>query len=139
MKRGTKSIALLLVLMFVLGVAGCGNNSTSNGTQPAKPANPDLILATTTSTQDSGLLDMLIPEFEKKTGYKVKTVAVGTGAALALGEKGEADVLLTHAPASEKKLVDNKAVINYALVMHNDFILVGPASDPAKIKDSKQV
>lgn len=94
----------------------------------------DLILATTTSTVDTGLLDVLIPMFEQKTGYRVKTISAGTGQALAMGEKGEADVLLTHAPASEKTLVDSGAVINYQLVMHNDFVIVGPPSDPAGIK-----
>jgi len=94
----------------------------------------DVILSTTTSTVESGLLDDLIPRFEKKTGFRVKTIAVGTGQALAMGEKGEADVLLVHAPASEKKLVDAGVVINYQLVMHNDFIIVGPVADPAKIK-----
>lgn len=94
----------------------------------------DLILATTTSTVDTGLLDVLIPMFEQKTGYRVKTISAGTGQALAMGEKGEADVLLTHAPASEKALVDSGAVVNYQLVMHNDFVIVGPPSDPAGIK-----
>lgn len=94
----------------------------------------DVILSTTTSTVDSGLLDDLIPRFEKKTGFRVKTIAVGTGQALAMGEKCEADVLLVHAPASEKKLVDAGVAINYQLVMHNDFIIVGPPADPAKIK-----
>ncbi len=130
-----KFLALLLIL---LTLSGCGaTTGTQTSTAPAAPANPDLILATTTSTQDSGLLDVLIPQFEKKTGYKVKTVAVGTGAALAMGEKGEADVLLVHAPKAEKKLIDNQTAINYRLVMHNDFIIVGPAFDPAKIKGLK--
>mgnify|MGYP000642785518 CR=1 FL=1 len=80
---------------------------------------------------DSGLLDVLIPEFERQTGYKVKPIAVGTGQALAMGEKGEADVLLTHAPESEKPLVDAGTVINYRPVMHNDFIIAGPPEDPA--------
>jgi tungstate transport system substrate-binding protein len=97
-------------------------------------ADQDLILATTTSTVDSGLLDVLIPVFEKKTGTRVKTVAVGTGQALAMGEKGEADVLLTHAPGAEKKLVDAAVVVEYRLVMHNDFAIVGPPADPAGIK-----
>jgi tungstate transport system substrate-binding protein len=100
----------------------------------AEPQNKDIILATTTSTVDSGLLDVLIPVFEKQTGYRVKTIAVGTGQALAMGEKGEADTLLTHAPEAEKKLVDSGAVTNYQLVMHNDFIIVGPAGDPAGVK-----
>ncbi len=140
---------LVLSSIFVLLIAGCGTTTSSNsdsqapsgtGEQPSQvqtPANPSVILATTTSTQDSGLLDELIPEFEKATGYKIKTIAVGTGQALAMGEKGEADVLLTHAPASEKKLVDSQAAVNYQLVMHNDFVLVGPPSDPAKAKGMK--
>jgi tungstate transport system substrate-binding protein len=98
------------------------------------PSNPDLILATTTSTQDSGLLDVLIPMFESQTGYHVKTVAVGTGAALAMGQRGEADVLLVHAPTSEIPLMENGDCISRKLVMHNDFIIVGPSSDPAGIK-----
>lgn len=107
--------------------------------EPVKkaPANPDVILATTTSTQDSGLLDVLIPIFEKDTGYKIKPIAVGTGQALAMGEKGEADVLLVHAPADEKKLVDSGAAIERKLVAHNDFVVVGPKEDPAKVKGTK--
>jgi tungstate transport system substrate-binding protein len=93
-----------------------------------------VILATTTSTQDSGLLDVLVPLFEKQTGLTVKTIAVGTGQALALGGKGEADVCLVHAPDSEKKYVADGLLVNRRLVMHNDFLIVGPAADPAKIK-----
>ena len=98
------------------------------------PASRDLILATTTSTVDSGLLDVLNPIFEKNTGYRVKTISAGTGQALAMGEKGEADVLLVHAPEAEKKLVDSGVATNYRLVMHNDFVIAGPAGDPAGIK-----
>ena len=98
------------------------------------PANPDIILATTTSTQDSGLLDVLIPAFEAATGYTVKTIAVGTGQALKMGEEGNADVLLVHAPASEITFMDGGFGSDRRLVMHNDFILVGPEADPAKIK-----
>ncbi|HHV78542.1 MAG TPA: solute-binding protein [Firmicutes bacterium] len=98
----------------------------------------EVILATTTSTQDTGLLDVLKPAFEKKTGYLLKVVAVGTGQALAMGEKGEADVLLVHAPSSEEKLVESGAAINRRLVMHNDFVIVGPSSDPAGIKGLKR-
>lgn len=97
----------------------------------------NVILATTTSTQDSGLLDVLIPVFEKKTGYFVKTIAVGSGQAMAMGQKGEADVLLVHSPAAEQKFIADGYGINRRLIMHNDFIVVGPASDPAKIKGSK--
>jgi tungstate transport system substrate-binding protein len=96
-----------------------------------------LILATTTSTQDSGLLDVLIPIFEKESGYFVKTIAVGSGQAMAMGKKGEADVLLVHSPDAEKKFMEEGAGINRRLVMHNDFIIVGPTGDPAKVRNSK--
>jgi tungstate transport system substrate-binding protein len=93
-----------------------------------------VILATTTSTQDSGLLDVLIPVFEKDSGYRVKTISVGSGQAMKMGEKGEADVLLVHSPDAEKKFMADGFGVSRRLVMHNDFIIVGPASDPAKIK-----
>jgi len=93
-----------------------------------------LILATTTSTQDSGLLDVLIPLFQQQTGYQVKTVSVGTGAALALGARGEADVVLVHAPASEVQWMQQGNGTERLLVMHNDFLIVGPEADPAHIK-----
>ena len=94
----------------------------------------DIILATTTSTQDTGLLDTLVPIFEDESGYNVKVIAVGSGQALAMGERGDADALLAHAPASEEALVDSGAAINRLLVMHKDFIIVGPEDDPAGIK-----
>jgi len=103
------------------------------------PANPNLILATTTSTQDSGLLDVLIPMFEEQTGYKVQTVAVGTGAALRMGTEGNADVLLVHAPSAEKVLMEDGSAKDRFLVMHNDFIIVGPASDPVGIKGQTDI
>ncbi len=122
--RFRKKAILIAILTLVLILAAC--NST--------PANPALILATTTSTQDSGLLDVLVPLFEDQTGYTVNTVAVGTGQALKMGEEGNADVLLVHAPASEQALMDAGFGKDRALVMHNDFIVVGPASDPAGIR-----
>jgi len=103
---------------------------------PAGAQEKNVILATTTSTQDSGLLDVLVPVFEKQSGYLVKTISVGSGQAMAMGEKGEADVLLVHSPAAEKKLVTDGFGLNRRLVMHNDFVIVGPAADPAKIKGS---
>ena len=93
-----------------------------------------VILSTTTSTQDSGLLDVLVPLFEQKTGYTVKTIAVGTGQALALAARGEADVVLAHAPALEKKYVADGKMLDRRLVMYNDFVIIGPAEDPAKLK-----
>jgi tungstate transport system substrate-binding protein len=97
----------------------------------------NIILATTTSTQDTGLLDVLIPMFEKKTGYMVKTIAVGSGQAMTMGQKGEADVLLVHSPDAEKKFMAGEYGVNRRLVMHNDFVVVGPGTDPAKAKATK--
>ncbi|MCG6536768.1 MAG: substrate-binding domain-containing protein [Syntrophales bacterium LBB04] len=106
--------------------------------QAAKvPKQKNLILATPTSTQDPGLLDVLIPIFEKKTGYFVKTIAVGSGQAMAMGQKGEADVLLVHSPEAELKFMAEGNGINRKLIMHNDFIIVGPEADPAGIKGMK--
>lgn len=124
LRRALVPVLAIALLGFVFAGAGLAQ----------EPKVKDLILATTTSTVDSGLLDTLIPIFEKKTGYRVKTISAGTGQALAMGEKGEADVLLTHAEQAEKKLVDSGAVRNYQLVMHNDFVIVGPEADPAGIK-----
>jgi tungstate transport system substrate-binding protein len=100
------------------------------------PANPNLILATTTSTQDSGLLDVLVPAFEAQSGFTVQVVAVGSGAALKLGEQGNADVLLVHSPAAEVTYMSNGFGSDRRLVMHNDFIIVGPAADPAGVKNA---
>jgi tungstate transport system substrate-binding protein len=97
----------------------------------------EIILATTTSTQDTGLLDVLVPKFKEETGYNVKVVAVGSGEALAMADRGDADAVLAHAPSSEQALVDKGSVINRQLVMHNDFVIVGPAGDPAGIKGAK--
>lgn len=106
-------------------------------TFPAAAGQKNVILATTTSTQDSGLLDVLIPVFEKKTGYFVKTIAVGSGQAIAMGRKGEADVLLVHSPAAEEKLIAEGRGINRKRVMHNDYLIVGPPNDPAGITGVK--
>jgi len=121
-----KRILPILLILFLL--------ATACSPKPAAPANPNLILATTTSTQDSGLLDVLIPMFEAESGYTVQTVAVGSGQAMKMGEEGNADVLLVHAPKSEVEFMANGFGKDRALVMHNDFIIVGPAADPAGIK-----
>src|SRR5712692_10162908 len=101
---------------------------------PAQAQSATVILATTTSTQDSGLLDVLVPMFEKKTGLTVKTISVGTGQALALAARGEADVTLAHAPFIERKYIEEGKLLNRRLVMYNDFVIIGPANDPARIK-----
>ncbi|MBO8170507.1 MAG: substrate-binding domain-containing protein [Bacillaceae bacterium] len=143
MKKLTKTGLILLLGMMMLLVA-CSNEATSQegNNEPAGQEESDdqyLILATTTSTQDSGLLDVLVPMFEEQTGYMVKTIAVGTGKALDMGNKGEADVLLVHAPSAEMELVENGSAINRQLVMHNDFVIVGPKEDPAGIKGMTKV
>jgi tungstate transport system substrate-binding protein len=107
----------------------------SLGTGGPVPAQSNVVIvSTTTSTQDSGLLDVLVPLFEKKTGLTVKTISVGTGQALALAARGEADVTLAHAASLEKKYVAEGKMTNRRLVMYNDFVIIGPPDDPAKIK-----
>ncbi|MDG2049966.1 MAG: substrate-binding domain-containing protein [Myxococcota bacterium] len=98
-----------------------------------------LLLATTTSVQDSGLLAALLPSFTRQTGIRVQTVAVGTGAALRMGAEGNADVLLTHAPRAEKALVESGAVDERVEIMENYFVLAAPPSDPAGLRASSSV
>jgi len=110
-----------------------------NVVDAAEPAQKNVILSTTTSTQDSGLLDVLVPLFEKQTAYSVKTVSVGTGQALALAAKGDADVVLVHAPSLEKQYVSEGKLLNRRLVMYDDFVIIGPKDDPAKVRSTKSV
>ena len=121
-----------LVMTLALGQAVSAQS-------PAPAGARTVIVSTTTSTQDSGLLDVLVPLFEQQTGYSVKTISVGTGQALALAARGEADVTLAHAPAVEKKYVAEGKMHNRRLVMYNDFLLIGPESGPAKIRGDKHV
>lgn len=129
MKRKGFILCLLLALAMTISMAGLA---------AAQPVQKNVIMATTTSTQDSGLLDVLLPIFEKKTGYFVKTISVGSGQAMAMGAKGEADVLLVHSPAAEKKFMADGNGVERRLVMHNDYIILGPPADPAKIKGMKK-
>jgi tungstate transport system substrate-binding protein len=137
-----KSVTLQLLFVPVivaLGLQACAPGTTAVSAQTSAPAarvlsNPDIILATTTSTQDSGLLDVLVPLFQQATGYNLKVVAVGTGQALQMGQEGNADVLLVHAPSSETAYMEGGFGKERYLVMHNDFIIVGPQADPAAIK-----
>lgn len=142
MKKRALSIVMILLLALATVMVGCAGkqNSGEQNPQPQpKVETKQVILATTTSTQDSGLLDVLKPMFEEKTGYILKPIAVGTGQALKMGEEGNADVLLVHAPAAEQPLVDSGAVINYQLLMHNDFVLLGAVEDPAQVKGTTDV
>ena len=125
-------VGLVMAMGWVLGgdAAGLANGTPAAG-ERAGPR--DVILATTTSTQDSGLLDVLVPLFNEQTGYRLKPIAVGSGAALELGERGEADVVLAHSPAAEEAFMAGGFGVERRTVMVNDFVVVGPASDPAGI------
>ncbi|HET7738663.1 MAG TPA: substrate-binding domain-containing protein [Tepidiformaceae bacterium] len=152
--RRSRSFGLPFVPLFLV-IAAIGAACGSGGDGAAEPATPapsataapsptpeptriggSMILATTTSTQDSGLLDELVPMFREQTGIDVKVIAVGTGAALEMGAKGDADSVLTHAPASERKYVDSSDLVEGTLVMHNDFVILGPEADPAGVDGS---
>ena len=123
-----RSIGLFVFLLgLLLGVPS----------RSAETQSRNVILSTTTSMQDSGLLDLLVPRFEKQSGYSVKTISVGTGQALALAAKGDADVALVHAPSLEKKYVAGGQLQNRRLVMYNDFVIIGPKDDRAKIRTVK--
>jgi tungstate transport system substrate-binding protein len=124
-----RSLSILIALVLLLAATVSAQT----------PASRTVILSTTTSTQDSGLLDVLVPLFERQTGYTVKTISVGTGQALALAARGEADVTLAHAPAQEKKYVADGKMLNRRLVMYNDFVVIGPEPDPAKIRGERSV
>lgn len=111
--------------MAALLVAACGGSPAAGRT--------NVLLATTTSFQDSGLLEVLVADFQKRSGYKVRPIAVGTGQALALGASGDADVLVVHAPPSEREFMAAGHGARRMLVMHNDFVIVGPRGDPARL------
>lgn len=140
--------SLTVVMLLVMVLTACAPAAPANTPAPTsapqaapteapKAAPAELILATTTSTQDSGLLEYLLPDFEKEFNVKIKVVAVGSGQAIQMGTDGNADVLLVHSPAAEKKFMDDKSGVRRENVMHNDFIIVGPAEDPAKISSIK--
>lgn len=127
------SFGLFTTLAVLLILFACAPAAQPTAA-PTPPANPEIIMASTTSTRDSGLMDVLIPIFQQQTGYTVKPIYVGSGAAITMGQQGNVDVLLVHSPAAEQKFMDGGYGINRKLVMHNDFIIVGPPSDPAGIK-----
>jgi len=120
----------MLLTTAVLALVACGGGGSS--TSSTTPGGP-MILGTTTSTRDSGLLDVLVPAFERVSDCQVKTVAVGSGQALALGARGDADVLLVHSPAAEREFVAGGHALSRRYVMSNDFVLAGPPSDPAHV------
>lgn len=126
-KKSKKILTIFTIIIFlIINISRC--------IQKKSIEEKRVILATTTSTYDSGLLDELIPVFEKKYKIIVTPIAVGTGEALKMGERGEADVILVHARSEEDKFVEEGYGVNRNDVMHNDFVIVGPEEDPAKIK-----
>ncbi|MBP7095402.1 MAG: substrate-binding domain-containing protein [Spirochaetia bacterium] len=139
----TPSRRLRAALLVVVGLVAATASLSALGSKEAPaagvptPANPRIRLATTTSTENSGLLDFILPVFEAKTGYKVEVVAVGTGASLKLGENGDADTVLVHARALEDAFVAAGYGIDRRDVMYNDFIIVGPKADPAGLAGAK--
>jgi len=132
------SVPLGVAMLCLLPTLGCSSNSNQPDKTAGKADKPGpsetIVLATTTSTRDTGLLDVLLPAFKEKTGIEVKAVAVGSGQALELGRRGDADVLLTHSPAAEEKFVSEGYGDQRRPLMVNDFVVVGPASDPAQLK-----
>lgn len=122
----------ILACTLILSGSALILNCAANG-------NKTIILATTTSVQDTGLLDVLVEAFQKKSGYTVKAIAAGTGQALQLGRLGEADILWVHSPDDEKQFVEEGFGVNRATFMHNDFVLLGPENDPAKAKGREKI
>jgi len=132
-----KFLSVVLIVLLIFSLAGCAKEEPKNTEQNQpqnQPENKKIILSTTTSTQDSGLLDKLLPVFEEKTGYEVDVISQGTGQALKTGELGDCDVVLVHARAAEDKFVADGFGVNRKDVMYNDFVIVGPKDDPAGIK-----
>jgi len=125
-------MAMVMTLSMAAVLSGCGGSAEENGDAESKGS---IILATTTSTKDSGLLDAILPVFEEESGYTVDVVSVGSGEAMEMGVNGEADVLLVHSPAAEKEYVDggNADEDGRMDVMYNDFVVVGPEDDPAGV------
>ncbi|OWZ83399.1 substrate-binding domain-containing protein [Natranaerobius trueperi] len=122
-----KSLLVLLGLTLILPLLGCESESEV------------LTLATTTSTEDSGLLDELLPIFEDETGYRVDVIAVGTGQALEIGRSGDADILLVHAKGLEKEFVEDGYGTKRYPVMYNDFVVLGPSKDPAAVLEANNL
>lgn len=132
-----RAVSVVASAALVLAITGCSTSGATDGRDAEKAQPTELVLASTTSTQDSGLFDVLIPAFEADNpDYQVKVVAVGTGEALKLGESKDADVLLVHAKADEEKFVASGFGTVRRDVMFNDFLIVGPAQDPAGVKAS---
>lgn len=146
MRRSFKRLSIVILLLLSIFMMACSSPGTTDtagdvdstpqdADQNQESVNSEIILSTTTSTENSGLLDFMLPEFTKDTGYDVKVVAVGTGQALQMGEDGDADVLLVHAKASEEAFVSGGHGIERFDVMYNDFVVLGPTEDSLNLKE----
>lgn len=132
-------VVSLLAIFMVTVLAGCAQEKTPAPADNGQPVAKEIKLATTTSTEDSGLLDYLLPEFKKDTGYDVQVISVGTGQAIEMGEAGDVDVILVHSRAAEDQFVEEGYGVDRRDVMYNDFLIIGPAEDPAGIKGEADV
>jgi len=133
-----KTMTLVLLILFVLSlVTGCGKKEDSKASSEAAAPKGVLLMSTTTSTQDTGLLDYLAPLFLKDTGWKLQWTAVGTGQALKMGQDGDVDIVLCHAKKSEEDFVAKGYGVKRYQVMYNDFVVVGPAKPLNATKDIK--
>jgi tungstate transport system substrate-binding protein len=132
-RRHVRTAGALLALTAALLASACGDDDSNDNGDGSAPDRGTMVLATTTSTRDSGLLDELLPTFEKSSGCSAKTLAVGSGEAMELGARGDADVLLVHSPAAEEDFMAEGHGASRKAVMHNDFVIVGPADDPAHV------
>jgi tungstate transport system substrate-binding protein len=144
-----KLLSLFLVSCLALVMVACGGDdgdsstaaessvarSTRSAPEPTE-ASGEFLLGSTTTTQDTGLLDVLAEEFEKRTGYRVKLIVGGSGQVIEQGSRGDVDALLVHSPAAEEKMVEEGNAVERTLVMHNDFVIIGPPDDPAGVKSA---
>ena len=129
-------------LLYALSILPALPAPSLDGSGQAFPATQrcgEIVLATTTSTQDTGLLDSLLPMFQRETCIEVKPIAVGTGAALEMARRGDADAVLVHAPEAEKAYIESGVLIDGRRIMHNDFLIIGPAGDPARIRGGRSL
>jgi len=133
--RSVPALSLIVLAALVL----CSGVATAPPSASVEPPVGSMILATTTSTYDTGLLDAIIPPFESRTGVNVKVIAVGSGKALALAARGEADLVLSHAPEAEVRFMERGHGTLRRRMMYNDFVLVGPPTDPAGVRTRSDV
>lgn len=139
-KKNRLVLLLGLLTIFMMTVlAGCAQEEAPGPADNGQAVVKELKLATTTSTEDSGLLDYILPEFTKDTGYEVQVISVGTGQAIEMGEAGDVDVILVHSRAAEDQFVEEGYGVDRRDVMYNDFLIIGPAEDPAGIKGEADV